>query len=105
MKSLVMKRAWELYRTYIDLTWSMSLVIAWRIVKLDALKSEYTFNTNIKGRIYTATLKYWFKNGSFRVYVPIDTYKQAGYIDLTNKQHTATTINSNAYLRALVARI
>lgn len=90
-KSEIMKRAWELKRTFRNkYTFGQCLYRAWREAKEEAAENAYNGTAFVNGMGITMngvarTLNRWTKNGMDRVYINYGK-KNDGYVDLVSRK-------------------
>ena len=108
-RSEIMKRAWELYRTYRrwERTFAWCLTKAWTEAKQEASKNAYNGVDFVNGMEITIngvtrTLNRWTKNGMDRVYINYGK-KNDGYIDLVSRKIVGG--NKYEYLEKIVAAV
>lgn len=90
--SKIMKRAWELRRSYScrSLTFSECLKRAWKEAKTEYQNSlvpdKFEDGMEITVDGYTRTLSRWRKGGHDRVYINGGTRRGDGFVDLKSKR-------------------
>lgn len=94
--SKIMKRAWELKRSYSSLNFAQCLKRAWEEAKTEYQNSlvpvSFTDGMEITVDGYTRTLKRWTKGSFDRVYINGGSRRGDGFIDLINRR---TFLNGN----------
>ena len=108
-RSEIMKRAWELYRTYRrwERTFAWCLTKAWAEANQEASENVYNGVDFVNGmeitmNDVTCTLNRWSKYGMDRVYINRNG-KRDGYVDLVSRKNFGGS--NNEYHEKIVAAI
>lgn len=110
-RSEIMKRAWDLYRTYRrwERTFSWCLSKAWEEAKQEAADAAYNGVKFVDGmeismNNVTCTLNRWSKYGKDRVYINRNG-KNDGYVDLVCRKAFGGKGSGSDYHTKIVAAI
>lgn len=110
-RSEIMKRAWELYRTYRrwERSFSWCLTKAWAEAKQEAEDNRYNGvkfanGMEITMNDVTRTLNRWTKNGMDRVYIN-NGRNGDGYVDLVSRKAVGGKGSGYDYHTKIVAAI